>query len=132
VDAVNPSAAKPEDSVVTPDVRRIKVTDRNLWFLERAIPLFGLLDFFPASAIGAPAVRDPERPARPKSEPLTIVTDQGWSFRTDITCDSKVFRNCSRSRGTGKWVAQANLRAGDSLVLEQIDSHTYKLYKESG
>jgi len=107
------------------DSRSILVTEKNLWFLERSIPLFGMLEFFPPDCIGSGTSTD--RQARK----LTIETDQGWSFSTEIAADSKTFRNSSRNRGTGKWVLKSALQAGDRIVIQKIDSHTYKLRKEA-
>jgi hypothetical protein len=109
--------------------RTIPVTERNLWFLERSIPLFGLLDFFPTDSIGAP-VAGRSFPGESQVKKLTMETDQGWSFTTDITSDSKIFRNSSRNRGTGKWVVQAELKAGDKIVIEKLEDYRYRLMRE--
>lgn len=112
-------------------MRKIAVSARNIWFLERSIPLLGMLDFFPPDAVGPPAYgRGGNRvPAKCK---LTIETDRGWSFSSDITADSKVLRNSSRNRGSGKWVVEAGLKAGDFIVIEKLDDYRYRLTKESG
>lgn len=117
------------NAISEPDRRTIDVTPRNIWFLEKSIPLFGLLSFFPGEAIGAPEF-DRISIAPPKAKKLTIETDQGWSFTTDITSDSKVFRNKSRNRGTGKWVVSAELKAGDKIVIEKIEEFRYRLKVE--
>jgi len=114
-----------------PKFRRIPVTERNLWFLERQIPLFGLLDFFPAEVIGPPSTGRP-LPGSPPVRKLTIETDQGWTFTTDIVADQKTFRNSSRPRGTGKWVVQANLKPGDAILIERLDDYKYRISKERG
>jgi hypothetical protein len=108
--------------------REIEVTDKNIWFLERSIPLFGLLDFFPEDAIGPPA-KGQDKSWGKIVNMLKIETDQGWSMETDISSDQKVFRNRSSRRGTGKWVKDADLKAGDLIVIERIDSHVYRLSK---
>ena len=120
-----------ENSIVLtePERRTIEVTPRNIWFLEKSIPLFGLLSFFPGEAIGAPEFGRVSI-APPKARKLTIETDQGWSFTTDITSDSKVFRNKSRNRGTGKWVVAAGIKAGDKIVIEKIEEFRYLLKVE--
>ena len=106
------------------------MTERNLWFLERSIPLFGILDFFPPDSIGALEMAAASQPI-PPAHKLTIDTDQGWSFTTDIAADQKVFRNRSRNRGTGKWVRQAALKPGDRIVIRRIGEYHYRLLKES-
>ena len=110
--------------------REIEVTAKNIWFLERSIPLFGLLDFFPGDAIGPPAKGKDRSWDKPVNK-LKIETDQGWSMETDISADQKIFRNRSKHRGTGKWVKEANLQAGDLIVIERIASHIYRLSKGS-
>ena len=112
-------------------LRTIPVTKRNLWFLERSIPLFGMLDFFPKDVIGPPAFKQSAAGSR-STKSLTIETDQGWSFKTDIASDRQIFRNCARSRGSGKWVKQAGLKPGDHIVLERLDNYTYRLSRQSG
>jgi hypothetical protein len=112
-----------------PECRSIDVTARNIWFLEKSIPLFGLLDFFPADSIGSPEF-DRAQGVSSKARKLTIETDQEWSFTTDITSDSKVFRNKSRNRGTGKWVVGAQLQPGDRIIIEKLEDYRYLLKLE--
>lgn len=118
------------EGVPSLDYRTIPVTERNLWFLERSIPLFDLLDFFPSDSVGPPEVSLGHSDGS-KSTKITIETDQGWTFQTDITSDSKVFRNKSRNRGTGKWVVQAQLSPGDVIILQKISDYKYRLIKQS-
>lgn len=109
---------------------RIDVTERNVWFLEKSIHLFGRLSFFPPDAIGGPFL--PAAGVMPvKGREIQLDTDQGWTIRTDIAGDRQVFRNCSRNRGTGKWVQQAQLKPGDTIVIEKVDNERFKLYKET-
>ena len=111
------------------DLRReIQVTTRNIWFLERSIPRFGLFDFFPTDSIGADTSGKIEATGK-SIHKLTIQTDQGWSFTSDITSDSKILRNCSRNRGTGKWVVQADLHPGDRILIERLGEYEYRLSK---
>jgi len=109
--------------------RTIEVTPRNVWFLEKSIPLFGVLSFFPADSIGSPEHNRAD-PTIPKGKKLTIETDQGWSFTTDITSDSRIFRNKSRNRGTGRWVAGSGMVPGDKIVIEQLEEYRYTLRLE--
>lgn len=108
--------------------REIEVTDKNIWFLKRSIPLFGMLDFFPEDSIGPPAKSKDKSFDKPVNK-LRIETDQGWSIETDISSDQKVFRNRSQHNGTGKWVRETDLQAGDLIVIERIESHVYRLSK---
>jgi len=108
--------------------REIEVTEKNIWFLEKSIPLFGILDFFPEDSIGPPAKAKDPNWDKPVNK-LEIETDQGWSLVTDISTDQKVFRNRSSRSGTGRWVKAANLQAGDLIVIERLASHKYRLSK---
>lgn len=125
--AASPSAAEPGE----PDTERrvIPVTARNLWFLERGLPLFEIRDFFPSECFGGPAMSGGTA-ARRLGRKLTLDTDQGWSLETDIAPDRMTFRNCSVNRGTGKWVRQARLKPGDRVVLERVERYRYRLLKE--
>lgn len=113
-----------------PHIRKLPVTERNLWFLERAIPLFDILDFFPPDTLGPPNLGKKLSTAR-RGTSLTIETDLGWSFTTDIASDQKIFRNSSRQRGTGRWVREAQLKPGDFIVIEKLSPYHYRLSKES-
>ena len=113
------------------DKRRIPVTGRNLWFLEKSIPLFSLMDFFPPDVIGPPAFGAGSRRGRAVKR-LIIDTDQGWGFETDIPSDQKIFRNSARTRGSGKWVRQAALKPGDRIIIQRLEKYRYRLAKESG
>jgi len=112
------------DSDAKSNRRAIRVTERNLWFLERSLPLFGMIDFFPTDCVAKPSAVDPVKK-------LTIETDQGWSFSSDIAWDSKIFRNSSRNRGTGRWVTNAELKPGDQIIIEKISEYTYRLMKQT-
>ena len=125
---INISANPKRDN--TQEYRVIPVTTRNLWFLERSLPLFGILDYFPSEVIGPPETNATSKIAD-SAVKLTVETDQGWSFQTDITADSKVFRNRSRNRGTGKWVIQAQLKPGDNIVIQKIDRYRFFLSKQT-
>lgn len=115
----------------SPDIRKIPVTEHNLWFLEKGIPLFEILDFFPPSAIGHPRYGKQNLPGK-KGVLLTIETDQGWSFTTDIATDSKTFRNSSLTRGSGRWVKEAQLKPGDYIVLQRLGEYRYRLSHQKG
>ncbi|MFN3821670.1 MAG: hypothetical protein ACK4OO_04995 [bacterium] len=121
---------KPNFLSPSPNIRKLPVTERNLWFLERSIPLYDILDFFPPDALGPPNFGKKLASNR-RGTPLTIETDLGWSFTTDIASDQKIFRNSSRQRGTGRWVKEAQLKPGDYIVIEKLSPYHYRLSKES-
>lgn len=88
-----------------------------------------MLDFFPPDTIGAPEFDRCVDRVIP-SRKLTLETDTGWQLKTDITSDSKTFRNKSRNRGTGKWIAEVMPKPGDRIVLEKIEDYRYALKLE--
>ena len=114
------------------DVRRIPVTADNVWFLRKQINLFDILDFFPEDALGAPVEADNGTLPSPVRY-LTIDTDAGFSFETDIPRDKFIFRQQARTRpGTGKWAEDRDLRPGDTVCIEKLGDHHFYLYKEAG
>src|SRR5437016_2754179 len=65
------------------ETRRIPVRAEDVWtFTERNVPLWDVLELFPKDAIGTRGPKDPPRPYDVR--PITIETDLGWSFETDI------------------------------------------------
>lgn len=106
------------------EVKRIPVKSKEeLWFLEKQINLFDILEFFPPDAIESEAGH---------GKPLLIETDRGWSFETDIEKGKFAFRKKSKSMpGTGKWVAESELRPGDLICIEKLGAYHYRLFKES-
>ncbi|MCS7212334.1 MAG: hypothetical protein NZ844_11995 [Chloroherpetonaceae bacterium] len=106
-------------------MRRIPVrTQEELWFFEKQINLFDILEFFPFDAIG-------KKDGTP-GKTLIIETDLGWSFETDIEHGKFCFRKKSKSMpGTGKWVVESGLKVGDIICLEKLGEYHYKLYKET-
>ena len=73
-------------------VRRIEIrTPADLWtFTERNVPLWDLLDFFPPDSVGPRGPSDAPRPYPVR--PITIETDLGFAFETDIQFGSWIFR----------------------------------------
>jgi hypothetical protein len=106
------------------DVKKIPVKSQDeVWFYEKQINLFDFLEFFPLDSIGT---------AEKEGNLLTIETDLGWSFQTDIERGKFCFRKKSKSmNGTGKWVVESHLKAGDTICIEKLDAYRYKLYKAS-
>lgn len=114
------------------ELRRIPVRKEDLWtFTQRNVPLWDILDFFPADAIGPRGPKDPPRPHEVK--PVTIETDLGWSFDTDIQYGTWVFRpRALREPGMMKWCRERGIEEGDALVFERTGERTYRLRLEKG
>ncbi|NTW49243.1 MAG: hypothetical protein HGB19_05855 [Chlorobiales bacterium] len=106
------------------EVKRIPVkSEEEVWFLEKQINLFDILDFFPIDAVES---------ANGHGKSLLIETDRGWSFVTDIEKGKFAFRKKSKSMpGTGKWVVESELKPGDVVCIEKLGSYHYRLFKES-
>lgn len=107
------------------EVRKIPVKSQDdIWFFEKQINLFDILDFFPLDAI--------QKKDGAAGKMLKIETDLGWSFETDIEYGKFCFHKKSKSmNGTGKWVVESGLKAGDFICIEKIGEYHYKLFKES-
>ncbi len=115
------------------ETRRISIrTKEDLWlFTERNVPLWDLLDFFPQDAIGPRGPSDP--PPSYDVKPVTIETDLGFSFETDIQFGSWVFRPRSpKQPGMMKWCRERGLEVGDRIMFEQLGERRYRLSLEKG
>ena len=74
---------------------------------------------------------DEPRPYEVK--PVTIDTDLGFSFETDIQYGSWVFRPRSpKHPGMMRWCRERGLAEGDTLVLERTGDYRYRLSLEKG
>ena len=102
----------------------------DLWtFTQRNFPLWDVLDFFPSDAIGARGPGDAPRPYDVK--PITIETDLGFSFETDIQYGSWVFRPRSpKLPGMMKWCRERGLAVGDTIVFEALEDRRFALRLE--
>ena len=107
------------------EVRKIPVTKDNLWFLQKQISVFDMLEFFPRDAIGGPG----EKPD-PNAKLLTIRTDAGFTIQTDIRRDRMTLRNRSKISGTSKWMVERQVREGDYICFEKLSDYEYYMYKE--
>jgi len=113
------------------DTRRIAVrTPEDLWtFTQRNVPLWDVLDFFPADAVGPRGPADAPRPYAVR--PIRIDTDLGFSFDTDIQYGSWIFRPRSpKQPGMMKWCRERGLEVGDSIVFERTGERTYAVRLE--
>ena len=109
------------------ETRGIPVREADVWtFTERNVSLWDILDFFPPDAVGPRGPADPPRPYEVR--PLTIETDLGWSFESDIQFGSWVFRPRSPRRpGMMKWCRERGLAAGDTIVFESRGDRRFAL-----
>ena len=102
----------------------------DVWtFTQRNVSLWDILDFFPPDAVGPRGPGD--APMAYGVKPLTVETDLGWSFETDIQFGSWVFRPRSpRQPGMMKWCRERGLEEGDALVFERLGDRRYGLRLE--
>ena len=102
----------------------------DVWtFTQRNVPLWDILEFFPADAIGPRGPADAPRPYEVR--PITVETDLGWSFETDIQYGAWVFRPRSpRQPGMMKWCREHGVEPGDVLVFEQLGERRFALRLE--
>lgn len=99
----------------------------DVWtFTQRNVPLWDVLEFFPPDAIGPRGPADAPRPYEVR--PVTIETDLGWSFATDIQYGTWVFRPRSpKQPGMMRWCRERGLEPGDTLVFTRGDGRTFTL-----
>ncbi len=114
-------------------IRKIHVkTEEELWLVtQRNVPLWDILDFFPSDAIGPRGPKDEPRPYDVK--PVTIETDLGFSFESDIQYGSWIFRPRSpKQPGMMKWCRERGIEVGDALVFEKTGERRFRLTLEKG
>ena len=99
----------------------IEITRENLWFLERYLNVFDLLDFFPADALSAKEVR---------GVPVLFQTDLDFEFQSDIDGEKMQLRNRSRHKGWMKWTTGHGLKPGDRIMIEKTGERSYSLRLE--
>jgi len=104
----------------------------DVWtFTQRNVPLWDVLECFPPDAIGPRGPADAPRPYEVK--PVTIETDLGWSFETDIQYGTWVFRPRSPAHpGMMRWCRERGLEPGDAIVFERAGERTFSLRLEKG
>ena len=116
---------------MTGKTARIEVrTAEDVWtFTQRNVPLWDILELFPRDAIGPRGPADAPRPYEVR--PITIETDLGWSFDTDIQFGSWILRPRSpRQPGMMRWCRERELAPGDTIVFEEIGERRYSLRRE--
>jgi hypothetical protein len=115
---------------VTGETRRIPVRKEDVWtFTERNVSLWDILDFFPSDAVGPRGPSDAPRAYEVK--PVTIETDRGWSFESDIQFGTWVFRPRSpKQPGMMRWCRECGIEEGDALVFEKLSERRYRLSLE--
>ena len=106
--------------------------EQDVWtFTERNVPLWDILDLFPPDAVGPRGPKDAARPYEVR--PVTIDTDRGFSFETDIQYGTWVFRPRSpRQPGMMRWCRESELKPGDTIVFEKRDERRFALALERG
>jgi hypothetical protein len=113
------------------ETRRVPVRTReDVWaFTQRNLSLWDLLDFFPPDAVGPRGPRDEPRPHEVR--PVTIETDLGFAFETDIQYGTWMFRpRPPREPGMMRWCREAGLEPGDTIVFERLAERRYRLTLE--
>ncbi|MBI5710272.1 MAG: hypothetical protein HZC42_08225 [Candidatus Eisenbacteria bacterium] len=105
-------------------------SQEDVWtFTQRNVPLWDILEFFPPDAVG-PRVAG-EAPWPYDVTPVTIETDLGFSFETDIQFGSWVFRPRSPNQpGMMRWCRERALEPGDALLFEKLGERRFRLSLE--
>ncbi|MCC6651344.1 MAG: hypothetical protein IT348_09380 [Candidatus Eisenbacteria bacterium] len=113
------------------ETARIPVrSSEDVWtFTQRNVPLWDILEFFPPDSIGPRGPNDAPRPYEVK--PITIETDLGWSFETDIQYGAWIFRPRSPNKpGMMKWCRERELAPGDAIVFEKAGDRVVRVRLE--
>jgi hypothetical protein len=113
------------------ETRRIPVrSEADVWtFTQRGVSLWDVLDFFPPDAVGSRGPADAPRPYEVR--PITVETDRGFAFETDIQYGTWKFRPRSpREPGMMRWCREAGLEAGDAIAIERLEERRYRLRLE--
>ena len=99
----------------------------DVWtFTQRNVPLWDVLEHFPSDSIGPRGPADAPRPYEVR--PVTIETDLGWSFETDIQYGTWVFRPRSpKQPGMMRWCRERGLEPGDAIVFERTSDRVFSL-----
>ncbi len=105
-------------------------TKEDVWtFTQRNVPLWDILEFFPSDAVGPRGPKDAPRPYEVRT--ITIETDLGWAFESDIQFGSWLLRPRSpKQPGMMKWCQERGLEPGDSIVFEALGERRFALRLE--
>ena len=105
-------------------------TSEDVWtFTERNVPLWDILEFFPPDSIGPRGPKDPPRPY--EVLPITIETDLGFSFESDIQYGAWILRPRSpKQPGMMRWCKERGLEAGDTIVFESLGERRFAVRLE--
>ena len=105
-------------------------TAADVWtFMQRNVPLWDVLELFPPDAVGPRGPREAPRPYPVR--PVTIETDLGWAFETDIQFGAWVFRPRAPAKpGMMKWCRERGLEPGDAIVFEALGERRFALRLE--
>jgi len=102
--------------------------EQHLWFLEKGIPVFDILDWFSPQSIS-----DKEGNSIKSGFPLvpiTFETDLGWNFTSSIENGKFLISERSQSRpGTHQFLKEAGVKPGDQIQIEKLNEFTFKLCK---
>ncbi|NUQ81973.1 MAG: hypothetical protein HUU10_10215 [Bacteroidetes bacterium] len=103
---------------------RIRVRDdQHLWLLEKNIPVFDILEWFPAGTV--------DDAKSGTGEPVLFETSLGWSFRSVIEKSGFFISERSSSRpGTTRFIRESGLKPGQTLVIQKTGPQTFLLSTE--
>ncbi|MCK6602740.1 MAG: hypothetical protein L6Q77_13070 [Bacteroidetes bacterium] len=102
--------------------------EQHLWFLEKGIPVFDILEWFSPQSISDKAGNS-IKPGLPL-HPVTFMTDLGWSFSAAIENGKFLISERSQSRpGTYQFLKAAGVKPGDQIQIEKLDEFTFRLCK---
>ena len=102
----------------------------DVWtFTQRNVSLWDILEFFPRDCIGPRGPSDAPRPYPVLS--ITVETDLGFAFETDIQFGTWMFRPRSpKLPGMMKWCRECGLEPGDAVVFERLGERRFGLRLE--
>lgn len=112
-----------------PLTHRISVRDeQHLWFLEKGIPVFDILEWFSPQSITDREGNTFRAGLKPK--PAIFETDLGWTFSSYIEKGKFLIAERSQTRpGTFLFLKEAGIKPGDSIQIEKLNEFTFRLCK---
>lgn len=98
--------------------------EQQLWLLEKSIPVFDCLEFFPKTSVKKADGSGWVEPL----VPITFETDVGWSFSTVIEYGKFIISERSQSRpGTTLYLKESGAKPGDKIQLYKLETHRFLL-----